>query len=71
MQITIADKSYDINNIEDDKIKLQANIFIAKVNHHRLNAEGSQILVNTFENSLSKLLEEREEALIKPVDKSS
>jgi len=71
MQIKIADKAYNINNIEDDKIKLEANVLIAKVNHHRLNAEGSQILVNTFENSLSKLLEEREDALVKSVDKSS
>ena len=74
MQIKIADKVYDINKIEDDQIKLDANVLIAKINQHRLNAEGSQILVNTFENSLNDLLKKEfgaQESSAKSVDKSS
>ena len=37
MQIKIEDKVYDINKIEDDQIKLDANVLIAKINQHRLN----------------------------------
>jgi|GEM_PF-5442255 hypothetical protein len=74
MQIKIEDKVYDINKIEDDQIKLDANVLIAKINQHRLNAEGFQILVNTFENSLNDLLKKvfgEQESSVKSVDKSS
>lgn len=43
MEITIQDKVYEIDNISDDKIKLETSVLIAKINHHRLCAEGSQI----------------------------
>ena len=74
MQIKIEDKVRDINKIEDDQIKLDANVLIAKINQHRLNAEGFQILVNTFENSLNDLLKKvfgEQESSVKSVDKSS
>tara|TARA_R110000803_G_C11696547_1_gene284814 strand:+ start:72 stop:374 length:303 start_codon:yes stop_codon:yes gene_type:complete len=64
MLITIDDNVYDINKIEDEKAKIEANVFIGKANHHRVNAEGSQILVNTYENGLTILLQGIPEALV-------
>ncbi len=66
MEITIQDKVYEIDNISDDKIKLETSVLIAKINHHRLCAEGSQILVNSFETKLADVLRPRDEALVEP-----
>ena len=66
MEITIQDKVYEIDNISDDKTKLEVSVLIAKINHHRLCAEGSQILVNTFETRLGDVLRPRDEALVEP-----
>lgn len=66
MEITIQDKVYEIDNISDDKIKLEVSVLIAKINHHRLNAEGFQILVNTYENKLADVIRPRDEALVQP-----
>ena len=66
MQITIQDNVYEIDNISDEKIKLETSVLIAKINHHRLCLEGSQILVNTFETRLGDVLKPRDEALVEP-----
>ena len=55
--------SMQIDNISDEKIKLETSVLIAKINHHRLCLEGSQILVNTFETRLGDVLKPRDEAL--------
>lgn len=66
MEITIEDKVYDTSKISDEKIKLETSVLIAKINHHRLCAEGSQILINTFETRLGDVLRPRDEALVEP-----
>lgn len=68
MLITIEDKVYDMELIDDEDKKLAANIMVAKANHHRLNAEGSQILVNTYENGLATMLKELPEIVVEPIE---
>ena len=68
MLITIEDKVYDMELIDDKDKKLAANIMVAKANHHRLNAEGSQILVNTYENGLAGMLKDLPETMVEPTE---
>jgi len=60
--------SWDTNNITDDSVKMDANVIIRKVEILGVVAEGlqysSDTYRNTYRNSLTMLLQNRDEAIV-------
>ena len=58
--------SYDVNNINDDRVKQEATVIVQKVGNLQIIIEALDFASRTHRGNLEALLVEREEAIVEP-----
>jgi hypothetical protein len=56
--------SYDVNNINDDKVKQEATVIVQKVGNLQVIIEALDFASRTHRANLEELLKDREEAIV-------
>lgn len=56
--------SYDVNNINDDKVKQEATVIVQKVGNLQVIIEALDFASRTHRANLEELLKDRDEAIV-------
>ena len=56
--------SFDVNNIDDDKVKQEATVIVQKVGNLQVIIEALDFASRTHRANLEELLKDREEAIV-------
>ena len=58
--------SYDVNNINDDRVKQEATVIVQKVGNLQIIIEALDFASRTHRANLEELLKSRDEAIVLP-----